>query len=782
MSALRFSRVEALFDELVAAPAASRAALLAERCPDPALRRDVQALLDAHERLATGEPPPGAPVDLAPGTAIGAYRVAAKIGEGGMGVVYRATRADGAFDREVAIKVMLGAGAGLRAAERFARERQILAALQHPGIVTLLDGGVTADGLLYLVMELVEGQPVTRFCDERHLSLADRLALVRRVAEAVEYAHRRAVVHRDLKPANVLVTPDGMPKVLDFGVAALLTDGRAADPTTPLLPAPLTPNYASPEQLRGLAVTTASDVYALGVLLYEVVCGERPYETHGLPLDELLQVATAADPPPPSRRLGTRLLGAPPFTGRHLRGDVDAIVQKALQKDPGERYQSPSDLADDLARLEHRQPVSARPPSAGYLARRFVARHRAGVAAACAAAALVVAAFGAAVWQWRVARAEQVRAERRFDDVRQLATKVLFDYQESLRLLRGASDLRARMAADSLAYLDALAAEGADDRLQLEIARGYLAVAEVQGNTRANSVGDAASAMRSLDRARGLLDDLIRRRPDLAAAVEVRAQFGCLAARIDTERSRQHAAACLEALTPLATGRPATDWMLLRLGDAHLMLVEAGAIEHAPQVQAVFAPLVDDPRLGRRARLTLALMHRLVGRQRLERGEAALAWREGQRALAAIDPLVQSEPQVMRMERAFTLQVIGQAAVALGRRDEGRAALETSVSLARAAYRDNPKDAFVQDRVVLAWFELALAMAGVDRDATARGARPSRLCHAAVRPGVARAGAFRSREAGRVRASGGGRVRRVDGRGARGVSGDRRARLIRPAP
>lgn len=722
MSATRFGRVEALFDEVVAAPSAARSALLAERCPNPTLRREVQALVDAHERLATGGPPPGASVDLAPGAAIGAYRVAAKIGEGGMGAVYRATRADGAFDRDVAIKVMLGAGVGPRAAERFARERQILASLQHPGIVTLLDGGVTPDGRLYLVMELVEGEPVTRYCDGRQLSLADRLALVRRVAEAVEYAHRRAVVHRDLKPANVLVTRDGLPKVLDFGVATLLTDGRVAEPTALLLPAPLTPNYASPEQLRGLAVTTASDVYALGVLLYEVVCGERPYETHGLPLDELLDVATVTEPPVPSRRLGTRALGTPPFTGRHLRGDVDAIVQKALQKDPGQRYQSPRDLADDLGRLARRQPVGARPPSAGYLVRRFIARHRAGVAAAGAAAALVVAAFGVAVWQWREARAEQQRAERRFEDVRHLATKVLFDYQESLRLLRGASDLRARMAADSLAYLDALAGEGADDGLQLETARGYLAVAEVQGNTRANSVGDAAGAMRSLDKARALLDDLVRRRPTFRPAVEARAQFGCTAARIDTARARRHARECLSAVAPLVAGLAPHHPLVIRQGEAHMLLVEAGELDHAAAALAVYGSVMDHPRVGSTARLNVGLVHRLVGRAVLAR-DPARAKAEGADALAAIDPAVRAAPQATRMELAFTLQLIGQADVALGRRDEGRAALEQAVSLARAAYRDNPNDAFLQDRVISAWFQLALAMDGVDRDSQARAAR-----------------------------------------------------------
>lgn len=724
MLAERFARVEMYFDQVVAAPAGLRRSLLAERCEDTTVRREVQELLEIHERLDTGSLSSAVPPKsgLEPGTRLGAYRVVDRIGAGGMGEVYRASRADDTFEREVAVKVLRAGDDGAVALERFVRERRILASLQHPGIVTLLDGGITAEGLAYFVMELVEGLPLSRYCEERQLSLAGRLALVRRVCEAVEYAHQRAVVHRDLKPANVLVTTDGQPKVLDFGVAALLAHGAHGDLTRGLQPVPLTPNYASPEQLRGAPVTTASDVYALGVLLYEVVAGERPYETSGLTFDAVLQVVNARTHAAPSQALGERTLGRPTYTGRDLRGDVDAIVLKALRRDPAERYASPRDLAEDLARVERREPVQARPPSFGYLSRRFAVRHRGAVTAAVVALLLVLTALGITAWQWQVARSQQARAERRFADVRALASKVLFDYQETLREMGGASDLRARMAADSLSYLGALSGETTDESVLVETARGYLAVAEVQGSTRSGSIGDQSGALRSLAKARALLDDLARLSPDNAAARETRAQFGCAAARIDTARARQHARDCLTAIAPLAAGRQADDPLVIRQGHAHMLLVEAGAIEHAAAARAVFEPLVDHPRAGRRIRLNLALVHRLVGRAVLSR-DPSRARAEGARAMAVMAPVVRGAPLATRIERAFTLQLIGQADVALGRRDEGRAALEEAVALARAAHRDNPNDAFLQDRVISAWFQLALAMDGVDAHAQARAAR-----------------------------------------------------------
>jgi eukaryotic-like serine/threonine-protein kinase len=350
-----WARVDAVFTAAVDidGDVDARAALVDARCgSDTALRDEVRSLLAAHERAGGFLTPP--PVALHQdgaglGTVVGAYRLTAKIGEGGMGDVYRAERADGLFGHAVALKVTRGSVVDPAAAIRFATERQILASLQHPHIVTLLDGGTLADGRAYLVMELVEGAPITKYCADAKLGLEERLGLFRHICAAAHYAHRHGIVHRDLKPANVLVTPDGVVKVLDFGVAKLLAAAPGDGQTLPgLLPGPLTPNYASPEQLRGLPVTTASDVYALGVLLYELVTGARPYETTGQPLDRVLDLVVRTEPPRPSSAPGSPT-DPLPWDRRRLRGDLDAIVLKALAKDPEARYASAEQLADDVA-------------------------------------------------------------------------------------------------------------------------------------------------------------------------------------------------------------------------------------------------------------------------------------------------------------------------------------------------------------------------------------------------------------------------------------------------
>ncbi|TAK93742.1 serine/threonine protein kinase, partial [Patescibacteria group bacterium] len=302
---------------------------------------------------------------------IGPYRLVSEIGHGGMGTVYLAER-DGDFHQRVAIKVvrgLLGAD-GLR---RFRVERQILASLQHPGIAGLLDGGTTPEGMPYLVMEHIEGVRIDDYCDARHLTLAQRVTLFCRVCDAVSAAHRSLVVHRDLKPSNILITADGTPKLLDFGIAKLLTDDDA-DPllvTSPSVRA-LTPEYASPEQIRGLPITTATDVYSLGVLLFELLTGERPHRLGTRTAAELERVICGQEARRPSAFVEKRL-------ARELEGDLDTIALAALRKESSRRYQSVEQLADDLRRYLDGRPVLARPSTWSYRARRFVQRHRAAV-------------------------------------------------------------------------------------------------------------------------------------------------------------------------------------------------------------------------------------------------------------------------------------------------------------------------------------------------------------------------------------------------------------------
>ncbi len=395
-----WTRLADLVPDALARPPAERAAFLDHACTtadgtrDDALHAEAVALVASSE-VADTTGRLESPVDgLAGGVAeaeqmegtavprrIGAWQVGGVLGEGGMGVVYRASRADGLFDRAVALK-RLRPGLGSHLAGRFDAERRTLARLEHDGIARLYDGGVDAEGVPFLVMELVDGEPLTTYADRAGLDVAARVRLFVEVCRAVAYAHRHLVVHRDLKPSNVLVTPDGRPKLLDFGIAKLLD----ADGTDALLSvaAVMTPAYAAPEQILGQPLTTATDVYALGVVLHELLAGQRPYSLGTLTAAQAERAVCETVPPLPSAT-------APPERARALRGDLDTIVAKALDKVPERRYRDAADLADDLGRHLAGLPVEARPASAGYRAGRFARRHRAGVGLSAAFGALLVA-------------------------------------------------------------------------------------------------------------------------------------------------------------------------------------------------------------------------------------------------------------------------------------------------------------------------------------------------------------------------------------------------------
>ncbi|WP_420454547.1 tetratricopeptide repeat protein [Rubrivirga sp.] len=378
----RWRRVDALLAQALEREPGDRDRFLRAACADaPDLGAEVRSLLDTSDAaaravgetavefagplVAGAERPPEEP-DLASGARLGPYRIEGECGRGGMGVVYRATRADGTFEKGVALKLVKRGMDTDEVLRRFQRERQILAGLEHAGIARLLDAGAAPDGRPYLVMEHVEGEPITGYAERHRLGVEARLALVEQACEAVQHAHRRLVVHRDLKPSNVLVVEDeaGEPhvKLLDFGIARLLDTDEAVTRTG----RPLTPAYAAPEQRRGEAVTTATDVYALGVLLYELLAGRRP----------------PSPPGPPSAAVEDARLR------RRLRGDLDTIVQTALRDRPDERYASVGALLDDVRRYRAGLPIRARPATVGYRARRFAGRHRAGVVATAALAVL----------------------------------------------------------------------------------------------------------------------------------------------------------------------------------------------------------------------------------------------------------------------------------------------------------------------------------------------------------------------------------------------------------
>ena len=351
-----------------------------------------------------------------------------------MGIVYAAQRDDDEFDRRAAIKI-LPAWSAAPVVERFRFERRVLASLDHPGIAKLLDAGSTDDGMPYLVMELVDGQPIDAWCEAHRTGVRARVALVEKVCTALAYAHQRLVVHRDVKAANILVTAAGEPKLLDFGIATLLaTDGSATTGLTQTGHHSFTPEYASPEQIRGERVTTASDVYSLGVVLYRLLAERPPYVLRGLSTLEVIRVVCDVEPPPMHTV-------AVPERRAVLRGDLDRIVAKALRKAPQERYGTIVELAADLRAWQEGRPVTAAPQSIAYRVRRFVRRNRGKVAVAAALALTLAAGVAATAWQARVAAAERDKAQQRFRQVREMSRALIFDIHDALRT--GARDHRA---------------------------------------------------------------------------------------------------------------------------------------------------------------------------------------------------------------------------------------------------------------------------------------------------------------------------------------------------
>ncbi|HET7755679.1 MAG TPA: protein kinase [Steroidobacteraceae bacterium] len=531
MTPERWSRLKELFSTASELDAAQRAAYLEEACEDAELRAELASLLQAQqasrividrpavEYLTGGNASPSAERWL--GKRIGSYELLALIARGGMGEVYRARRADAQYEKEVAIKLVRGGFDVAYVLERFRAERQILASLDHPNIARLLDGGATEDGLPYLVMELVEGEPIDRHCEQHGLAVDDRLRLFREVCSAVSYAHQRLVVHRDLKPSNILVTAGGSVKLLDFGVAKLLRPGGAdpgAAPTVTLMHA-LTPTFASPEQVLGLAITTASDIYSLGVVLYHLLAGRSPYESTVLSTQDAIREVCEREPARPSV-LARSTPGRP-----HIDRDLDVIVLKALRKEPESRYTSVEQLSEDVLRHLQGLPVAARGDELGYRAGKFMRRHRVGVAATVILLLAIAAGVAATLRQAAIARqqaslaqAERARVERRFNDVRKLSDALIFDINDAIRNLPGATPARKVLLDRVVEYLDSVARDAAGDPdLERELAWGYQRLATVQGSTTEASVGDVRAAELSNRKALAHFEAVARARPGDAA-------------------------------------------------------------------------------------------------------------------------------------------------------------------------------------------------------------------------------------------------------------------------
>jgi eukaryotic-like serine/threonine-protein kinase len=512
----RWMRIKSILGEAIDLTPDARPAALERACGgDEALRSEVEALLRAHDRaggflevpaIASPEAarlvveamdPPGP--ERARPERFGAYRVLDELGRGGMGVVYLGARDDDRFDKRVAIKVVADA-VHPAAFRRFEDERRILASLDHPNIARLLDAGTTEGGLPYVVMEHVPGETIDEYCSAKRLATHERLGLFLSVCRAVQYSHQHLVVHRDIKARNILVAADGVPKLLDFGIAKLLEPGGTDGSRTRTAFRVLTPESASPEQVRGEAVSVATDVYSLGVLLYRLLTGRSPYRGGMTTDSEIMRAICEEEPLRPSAAAQRR----------ELRGDLDLIALKALRKEPARRYASVELLAQDVQRHLDRLPVMAAPDAWTYRARKFVTRRWVGLAAVAAVVLALLAGGVATRWQAQ-------RAERRFDDVRKLARTLMFDVHDAIATLPGSTPARKLLVTEALAYLDSLAAEAGDDpTLQRELATGYHKMGDVLGWPGTPNLGDAPGALKAYAKAQAARERLLAREPDNA--------------------------------------------------------------------------------------------------------------------------------------------------------------------------------------------------------------------------------------------------------------------------
>jgi len=503
-----FVRIEAIFSEALAAPSEERNALIEARSNgDQELAAEVASLLKACEveesLTASRQLAPKAGRETgAESKAIGPYVLDRLLGRGGMGAVYLAHRADGQFEQQVAIKLIDLPLATGQFRDRFRQERQILAGLQHPFIARLLDGGVTASGDLYLAMEYVDGVPIHRFCAEKHLTEAQRLTLFLRVCEAVEFAHQNLVVHRDLKPDNILVADDGTPRLLDFGTAKLLSPTLAV-PGSELTREgyqSFTPQYASPEQVLGNPITTASDTYSLGVLLYLILTGAMPYDLKEFTTAEMLRAICEESPRRPSQATGA---------DDRLDADLEAILLKALRKEPRERYLTAEQLASDIRAYLGGQPVAARQGTLRYRTCKFARRNRLALAGAAFLAVTLVAGVAGVAWQARVADAERRKAEARSADLRLLSNSLLSELDEAIKQLPGSTGVQKLLVTRVLEHLDRMAQDAQGDRLtRLDLVDAYVRLGNIQGNPYDQNLGDPDGGLSSLDKAIALAEPL----------------------------------------------------------------------------------------------------------------------------------------------------------------------------------------------------------------------------------------------------------------------------------
>jgi non-specific serine/threonine protein kinase/serine/threonine-protein kinase len=732
MTAEKWQQVKTLLEEALEQESTTRVSWIEANCPEPGVREEVLSLLEAHTDVEDFlEHPSKAGTELVAalrpeslvGERVGPWRLVEEIGQGGMGTVYRAVRADDEFRREVAIKIVSRGMDTEMLLRRFRTERQILANLEHPYIAHLLDGGTTAGGLPYFVMEYVQGVPLTEYCDRNRLNIAERIQLFRKVCSAVEYAHHNLIVHRDLKPANILVTADGTPKLLDFGIARIMSGpGREGSEPTVTMLRMATPAYASPEQIRGAVAGIPSDIYSLGVILYELLTGHRPYRLPARDSSELARVICEREPTRASLVVGftetlersggevTLVDSATVCLDRDttldqlrkkLRGDLDNILAMALRKETHRRFESVEQFSEDLQRHLAGLPIHARKDTVSYRAAKFIDRHRLGViAGVCAAIALCITSVVA------IHKASQL--SHRIEEDHRLATSFLTEIHDNIARLPGSTPAREAMLRQSLRFLNGLATDaGGDPEYRRSLAMAYEQFAELQIGVAGPGLGRSAEALETCRKAQLIRETVALLRPaDPLAQFELANNYllaGFIAGRASTAEVRRsydtRALAIIDKLVALDPRNPAYRATLARAQTslAYGLLYEdkwEPARMHLRRALAINSEIAAENPSDLKTRRELAQIHYRIGMTYVQSGQPGHAQDELRQALDDQSRLSASDPDnsQYKSDIASTHHFLGISLRSLLQYPESIAQFDQAIALRREAMELDPRD------------------------------------------------------------------------------------------
>lgn len=703
-----FKRIQAVFDEVITLQDDRRELRLAELCQaDAILRSDVDSLLSAlQEEFDTSgslRDSSLAETALSSHSRIGAYQIESLLGRGGMGAVYLAHRADGEYTKKVAIKLIDLPLATNLFRERFRNERQILAGLDHPSIARMLDGGVSNEGDPYLVMEYVKGDPLNTFCTKRNLPLRERLKLFQGVCEAVQFAHQNLVVHRDLKPDNILVDDLGRPHLLDFGTAKILSapDANEKSAFTREGFLSFTPQYASPEQVLGKSITTASDTYSLGVLLYLLLSNSFPYELNEFSTGELVRVICNQPP--------RRVTSAPEF-GSELGTDLEAIVNKALRKEPERRYGTAQQIILDIQAYLDDQPVSARQGTLRYKTAKLIRRNRLSFAITALLTASFAAGSGVIFWQARIANQQRQIAEARSQDLRELSNSLLSELDEAIKQIPGSVSAQQLLVSRVLEHVDGVAQDAHGDKLaELDLASAYTQLGKLQGDGYEQNLGDKPGALKSLSKAVTIAESLAMVYPRdpgvltaLARAQDARGETLSLAD--DNQGASESLQASIRTYKQLLDLPGVTPQLLFEAADVYdiygdLLGQDTGFGDAPGALQNYFKAIEMDKRAlaidsgFMRVRRGLVTMQMKLGNVEMETDPAA-ALREFEAALEANAALPAAERERLNMQRLHALLLRKEAMTLsdLQRFGEADPIFRLSFDIYKSLSASDPKD------------------------------------------------------------------------------------------